>query len=97
MGHKKFPYINIRGVKLSQAGPISLFNPVSLSTSFSHLLYSRIPIGLWGRLSGIVVRLSVYDTIVSSIPYMLKKVDGPVGIVGFLACQEFILQEHTYQ
>ena len=46
------------GVKLSQAGLIGLFNPVSLSTSVSHLLRPSITsaygdscrVSLWGRL-----------------------------------------------
>ena len=62
-----------------------------LSTSIIHLLCSRIPVDLWRRLLGIVVRSSIYDATTSSIPYMLKKVDGLIGTVGFLTCQEFIL------
>ena len=72
------------GVKLSQAGPVDLFNPVSLSTSISHLLRPSIPVGLWRRLSSLLCGVVSYDVVGLTLPLVFVKLTSMWVLTTFL-------------
>ena len=84
MGYKKFPYIDIHGVKLSQAGPVNLFNPIGLFASVGHLLHPSIPVGLWRCLSSFLVGSSSYGVVGLTLSLVSVKLTGMWVLTTFL-------------
>ena len=64
------------GVKLSQVRPISLFNPVGLSTSVNHPLCPSILVSLWKCLSSLLCGVIPYGVVGLTLPLVSVKLTG---------------------
>ena len=78
MGYKKFPYIDVHGLKLSQDRPVGLFNPVS------HLLRPSIPIGLWRCLPSILCGVVSFGVVGLTPPLVSVKLTSIWVLTTFL-------------